>query len=71
MQTDFTRIIEGIIDIYVTGGMSIFMGDIFPGDDFEPQTLTYGKYAWSASPEMLLESEIKNLRNKPEDLAFF
>lgn len=71
MEIDFTRINKGIIDIYLTGGMSIFMGDVFLGDDFGPQILTYGKYTWSVSLEKLLESEIKNLWNKPKHLAFF
>ena len=44
MQIDFTRKITSIINIYLTGGMSIFMGDIFLGDDFEPQILTCGKH---------------------------
>jgi len=61
MQIDFTRKITSIINIYLTGGMSIFMGDIFLGDDFEPQILTCGKHTWSVLPDMLLESEIKNL----------
>lgn len=46
--------------------MSIFIGDIFLGDDFEPWILKYNKYTSSVSPSMLLESEIQNLQNKSE-----
>lgn len=66
IQINFTRIITGIIDIYLTAGMSIFIGDMFLGDDFEHQILKYNKYTLLVSPDMLLESEIKNLQNKPE-----
>lgn len=45
------------------------MGDIFLSVDFELQVMIYDKITWSVPTEMLLESEMKNLRNKPEYLV--
>lgn len=45
------------------------MKDIFLGVDFELQVMIHDKNIWSVPTEMLLESKMKNVLNKPEQLT--